>query len=565
MLTDRNVYMAGEKIWFRAYSVNENNGKPDFTFRNLFADLVNEKDSVIVQLVLDNASLRTDGAFNLSESIPTGFYWIRCYTARQLETDSNGIFLHPVYIVNKQRHDEGLYVKKFESNLANNSKFNPSVHFFSERLTSLPGVISTGVIEIKDGYDNPLTVTGSLVNSKDSVITSFKTNSLGLGRLTFLNDSAERYTAIFHVNGQPVRYQLPAVDKTAIQLSVANQTEKTIRAFVTLEDGIPAETHTTILAVQRDSLYYAAVGTGNYGITIPINDFPGGIVRLLLFDDHKTLINERKIYIRKEKVELKIKTDKKKYSERENVSVRVKVTGSNGKPLVSVLNVSVQDESLEQFSDSIEANSFPPSGEFVLDSWLNRHHEKYTADDIDLLMATKKSIFQGRSDPGSNKELRDYDDNNKLQNLIGKIINKKGVAMSDRIVSAIAKNTGVFYMDVDTTGKDGMFNLSIPQGLDSLQLSLQVTDKHQVQALTDTIKIDSFHYPDFSTPVSLKQQFLANNLNTLALLQKYQEDTTITFHGKDWLPPVTDKDSKKRRTELRCIKTDNIHLPNSYE
>jgi hypothetical protein len=100
-------------------------------------------------------------------------------------------------------------------------------------------------------------------------------------------------------------------------------------------------------------------------------------------------------------------------------------------------------------------------------------------------------------------------------------------------------------MDVDTTDKDGVFSLSIPQGFDSLQLSLQVTDKHQVQALTDNIKIDSFHYPDFSTPVSLKQQVLANNLNTLALLKKYQADTTISFHGKDWLPPVTVKAIKK--------------------
>ena len=239
-----------------------------------------------------------------------------------------------------------------------------------------------------------------------------------------------------------------------------------------MKTAVPADTHTTILAVQRDSLYYAAVGTGNYGITIPTDNFPGGIVRLLLFDEHKTLISERKIYIPKENVELEIKPDKKKYSERENVSVHIKVTGPNGKPLASVLNVAVQDEWIEQFSDSIEANTLPPSGEFLLDSWLNRYHIKYAADDIDLLMATKKSIFQQPPDTGLNKEIQDYDDNKKLQNLTGKIINKKGNGISDRIVTAIAKNTGGFFMDVDTTDKDGIFSLSIPQGFDSLQLSL---------------------------------------------------------------------------------------------
>ncbi|HYV53219.1 MAG TPA: hypothetical protein VE933_01420, partial [Chitinophagaceae bacterium] len=97
--------MAGEPIWFRAYNVITRNGTPDLTSKNLFADLVDERDSIIEQLVLDNKNLHTDGAFDLPRSIPTGFYWIRCYTARQLANKSD-IFLHPVYIVNKQLHDE---------------------------------------------------------------------------------------------------------------------------------------------------------------------------------------------------------------------------------------------------------------------------------------------------------------------------------------------------------------------------------------------------------------------------------------------------------------------------
>lgn len=97
------------------------------------------------------------------------------------------------------------------------------MHFFAERLTALPGIISTGVIEIKDSYQNPLSVKGELVNSKDSIITTFNTNILGLARLTFVNAPAEAYTAVFHLNGQNIKYQLRDVDKRAIQLSVVIQ------------------------------------------------------------------------------------------------------------------------------------------------------------------------------------------------------------------------------------------------------------------------------------------------------------------------------------------------------
>src|SRR5437868_13568293 len=100
-------------------------------------------------------------------------------------------------------------------------------------------------------------------------------------------------------------------------------------------------------------------------------------------------------------------------------------------------------------------------------------------------------------------------------------------------------------MDVDTTDNDGTFNLSMPQGFDSLQLSLQVTDKHQVQRPEDSIKIESFHYPNFSTPLSLKQQFLAANVATLSLVKKYHIDTATIFSGEGVLAPVTVKAVKK--------------------
>jgi hypothetical protein len=538
LLTDRSIYLAGEKIWFKTYLVNARNGKPDLSTKNIFADIVNEKDSVIQQFVLDNSGLHTDGALTLPESISSGFYWIRCYTAQQLAGDRNNIFIQPVYVLNKQLHDEGEYAKQYERKFTHNSDLKPSVHFYAERLTAIPGIISTGVIEIKDGYNNPLLIQGDLVNSKDSVITNFKTNSLGLARLTFVNDPAEKYTVVFDVNDNTVKYELPSVNKNSIQLSVANQTAKTIKAFVTLENNVPADMHTTILAVQHDSLYYAAVGTGNYGITIPTEDFPGSIVNLLLFDENKNLVSERKFYIPRENVELSIKPDKKKYAARENVKVHIKLNGSDGKPLASLLNIAVQDESAGQLSDSMEVNKLPPAGDLLLNNWLNINRTKYTAGDIDLLMATRTSILQPLSDTALN-ELQNYDDDKKLQHLTGKIVNKKGIGISDRIVTAMAKNIGGFFMDVDTTDKDGVFNLSMPKGFDSLQFSLQVTDKHLRQTFGDSIKIDNFQYPDFSTPTALKQEFLADNINTLALLKKYHIDTVTIFQGKGWLKPVT--------------------------
>lgn len=545
LVTSRDIFITGEKIWFKAYAVNANDGKLNFENKNLFADIVNDKDSVLQQVVLNNNELHTNGAFDIPDSVATGFYWLRCYTASQVNNGGDGISIHPVYILNKNFHDESAYAKKYISDIKK-EKFSADINFYPERLTAIPGIISTGVIEIKDQDNIPVAANGELLNSKDSVITNFNTNNLGLARLTFLNEPSEKYTAVFYLNGNTLKYQLPAANKSAAQLSVANQSSKSVKAFVTLEEFVPENMHTTILAVQNDSLYYAAVGNGNFGITIPTENFPGGIVRLLLFNDDKQLLCERKIYIAKNNINLEVKAEKKKYGQRENASVNIKVADYNNKPLTTVLNVSVEDESVIQLTDSLQANAPIPSSTFLLNEWLNRYHEKYSNNDIDLLLLTKSSLGTSNENASTNNT-NNYDDNDKLLNLSGKIVDRKGKGISQRIVTIVARNsTQGFYMDADTTDNNGAFNFPVPQAFDSLKFSLQVTTKNNIPLADERIVIDSFHYPLFTTPASIKKQFLAANLNALSVFRKYNIDTTTTFQGKGWLAPVTVTTIKKQ-------------------
>ena len=177
-----------------------------------------------------------------------------------------------------------------------------------------------------------------------------------------------------------IKYLLPAIDHSKVQLSVINQTDKTIKAFVTLEDSTSLNFHTAVLGIHGDSLCYAALGTGNYGTTIPLNNFPGGINSLLLFDEQQHLLAERKIYISKNNVELNIKANKKNYTARENAELNIRITDADKQPLQTTLNIAVEDAWLSQLSDSIETNNFPPSDEFLLNNWLALYHDKYSPE-----------------------------------------------------------------------------------------------------------------------------------------------------------------------------------------
>ncbi|MGC4037184.1 MAG: TonB-dependent receptor plug domain-containing protein [Chitinophagaceae bacterium] len=553
--TDRDLYIAGERIWFCAWALNS--GKIDVTTKNLFADIVNESDSVIEQLVLDNRNFHTQGAFKLPETIPSGFYWIRCYTASQISSINPDILLKPVFVINQRLHDSGVYNYNSEKKIVG-KKNDLSIHFYPERLTRLPNIISTGVLEIKDDYNNPALVNGELVDNKDSVLMNFKTNSLGFARLTFLNRESQTYSAVFHWGNKTVRYNLPDRIKSQVQLSVMRQDAGSVKAFVTLEDDAPSNLQTTILAVQNDSLYYAAVGSGSYGTSIPVSGFPTGVVRLLLFDNNKNLVDERKIFIPGESSVVTINPDKKKYAVREKVDLHVKVTNDKGKPLVSILNVAIQNEWIDKFSDSISLSAMPPSDNLLIEKWLNDNNGKYSDDDLDILMITRKPDVNNKTDEYTEKENYDYDDNTKLANLVGKIVTQKGRAINGDIVTAIARNTNEFFMDADTTIADGSWKIALPQGFDSLKLSLQTSNKKGV-ITTDSIVTDQFRFPAFATPASLKKLLYVNSLNKLSILKKINSTTDISFLGKGWitLAPVTVKAFKQKELNYDASKRIN--------
>ena len=543
--TNRSLYIAGEKIWLKAFVISTATHKISHAENNLFADLVNDNDSVIAKVVLDNKSLNTSATFALPDSLQTGFYWLRAYTMGMLAENTEHIFIQPVYILNKALHDATSYNRQYTTSINKKRNVSAVITFYPERLTGISNVLSAGVLQITDANNNPLTAAGNIVNNNDSVITPFTTNHLGLARITFLYNSGLKYYAVFHINGRDIKYLLPAIDHSKVQLSVTNQQQKSIKAFVTTEDSIKAGFHTTILGINGDSLCFAAVGSGTYGITIPLDNFPGGINSLLLLDDKQHLLAERKIFIDKTVYELSVKANKKNYNERENAILDIKIKDINGKPIKSSLNIAVEDAWFAQLSDSIEMNELPPSNEFELNKFLTQYHDQFSAADIDLLMVASKSAYNLSKNHQNQHNTKDTDDASKLLNVMGRITDKKNNPRKDRIVTAVSKNQNIFFADIDTTKQDGTFKIPLPQNIDSLMLSLQVTDKHRVIINDDKIIIDSFNYPRFKTPVALKEQFLAYNLTAIASIKKYQIDTAITFQGRGWLKPITVKTIKK--------------------
>ena len=544
--TDRRVYAAGEKIWFKAFVLHTLNNRLDTASKNLFVDLVSDNDITIKQLVLNAAALRTNGAIALPDSLPTGYYWLRCYTQHILKTDSSGIFVQPLFI--KNLGNSGT-LDVAERAVKRPALKTPVIQYFPEGGALIAGINSTGALKVSDATGKPLILTGTIVDATDSLVTNFTTNKLGLARISFYPVWFKKYFAMMNINGQNIKYPLTEWSPFAAQIAVTRQAGDFIQAYVTLEDSIYSRKFSTyVLGVSRDSVCFAGVGRGMYQVDIPVANFPGGIATLLLFDGNRHLLSERKIFINKENYSLGVTTDKANYTARDKVHLGLNLADADGKPIVGSLSISVQDTRLMQVSDEIKTDTIAPVETYELNDWLKRNKSMFSAADIDLVMLAQKPSFTNWQQYREVKTT--YADNTTLLlNLQGTVVNHKQQPLKQKIVTALSITGTNPYLALDTTNEGGGFQLPLPANRDSLIIKLQVKNKHDIGE-SDSIVINNFSFPRFATPAYLKHVFAADKQALLQRMSSYHIDTVFIGTGREWLKPVIVKATKQKVTEV---------------
>ena len=573
--TDRTVYAPGERIWFNAVVVNKETNRLSNASKNLMVDLVNDKDSVIAQAVLNAAAFNTNGALSIGPTVENGYYWLRGYTHKILRDNLNGLYLHPIYIINKNTANtpRGYDRAATPKPVAQNSR--PVLQFFPEGGTLATGIQCAVVVKATDSNGNPLTVAGQVQNEADSTIASFATNKFGLARVNFYPEGNHAYAATLQQGGG-AKYPLPAFNPYAGQIAVKSQTNEWINAVVTLEDSIYAKTATTyLLGVSGDSVCFAAVGKGMYSLSIPASNFPGGVASLLLFNGAKSLLSERKVFIGQNNYTVSLKANKKNYAARDKVELNLLVKDANDEPLPASLNISVQDERMQTLSDALETDTLQPAAS--LNEWLTNHPTIAPAD-VDMLMIAQPAQFNNWATYHTTNDIdtamEDNEQTELLTHLHGQLTGRHNKPLKGMVVTEILQNQHDFFFEADTTNAAGKFSLPIPQGRDSLLLNLQVTEKGGYKDTDNTITIDRFTFPTFATPAAAKQKFTAGTASMPSWQKASYADILYSNASEGWLKPVivrtvTEKkenyDASKRSDPLSSIITSDMLQRGGYQ
>jgi hypothetical protein len=553
VFTNKWIYSAGEEVWFKAYCLNALSDRPIHQSKNLFLDIVNDKDSVVSQALMNIKEDKSGGKILLSESLNEGFYWIRAYTRNILKEDTNRIFIKPIYILNPRHSDlralSSANHLKSEANYKDTSL--PQLQLFPEGGSIISGTTATVAFIFRSASGHPLEATGYVTDTRDSTVANFSSSIAGIGKFSFDAWNPRKYVAhIKWANNRTLNYPLPHIDQFASQLSILDQNDQTIHVRISQGDSLYKKNKLThLLAISRDSVCFAANGSDMYDLNIPKNNFPKGKAILFLFDEQGRIVSQRAVYIDSSNIHVSLTADKNVFGPREKVKLAIAVSGPDNHPINALLSVSVTDD---RYGRSAFQSQYPASylyiGAAQLSSSTTTSSDlKASQAEMDMIMMIQKPLYSEWKyglDFGLSKSNNIDDDSNFLR-IQGRIVNKKNEPLIAYMVDLFSDQKDMFR--IDTTDDKGRFTFSLPDFEDGSKFNLKLTNL-EGKAQDGLVLFDKSNFPQVSTPFSLKQRFNLSELGLIRESKARQLDTLTYGSGKGVLSPVTVKTDKTAGT-----------------
>lgn len=319
--TDKTFYLAGERIWFKAYITNASSHTPVTLSKIVYVELLNHENKPVLQTKIA-ADKTGEGSLLLPASIATGTYLLRAYTNWMKNFDTQYFYTQPISIVNT--------IKGIASGLsAAHSMQDAGLTFYPEGghlvadFNNVVGIKAIG----KNGFG--VACTGTIINEKKEIEASFKTDTFGIGSFTFTPQAQSTYTALvnFENDSATFPFTLKVDTKGYVMQLLHNNTDsdlitvavKTSAEYNNLPVYLFVQSHGIFNTVQT-----AAIKDGQIFFTLNKKDLADGIAHFTLFNNNHQAVCERMYFKHPQNIEvLRLRTPKEMYATREKVTIDI--------------------------------------------------------------------------------------------------------------------------------------------------------------------------------------------------------------------------------------------------
>jgi len=387
---DKAWYIAGEKIFFRAWLVDAFTNQPSALSEYVYAELLNTSDSVVAKVKIGKNDGYFSGYIPIPEDVFEGNYTICAYTQYMRNTGVDNVFRKQVFV--------GQPVEKYKFSVAKQRDAEDyDVTFFPEGGYLIQGencIVSFKALT-RDG--SPENITGRLIDEKGVELNKFATLHDGMGGFAIEPLKGKKYFAeCVSSSGKRKRFELPVSRADAYTLSAEKKDDELFLFILSGEDAKKSQKPLFLLVHNKGFIhYFQEINSDQFSLKFDMASFPSGIIQFLLLDDNLNPLSERLIFNRNDNDFAKVdfQTDKTNYSPREAVNAVFKIADNDNNLLPGSFSISVTDnadipvDTTQTILTSLLLTS-ELKGNIPNPSYYFRENDERAAIALDLLLIT---------------------------------------------------------------------------------------------------------------------------------------------------------------------------------
>jgi len=357
--TDRNTYVAGESLWYKAYMVYAYNNILYNHSNILYVELISSDSKIMLRNTTKLLGGLGHGDFKLTDAagIKPGKYQIRAYTNWTRNFEKDFVFKKDIEVLDVFNE----FSETTNDTLAGNSEKNKinntvseketfKVDFFPEGGSLIQDVPSIVAFKAIDAYGNPLKVQGEIYDSNNELVTFFISVHDGMGMFQLQPKAGKTYYAkIKTANYADIEVPLPKADLKGILLSYNDIKGRSVITIKTNESTRleHVEKPVTLRYKSRGLLYFEEkieLSSTKLLLELPKAELPEGISQITLFDGFLKPQSERLVYVEKNKnLKVNLTLDKAFYKAQEQVTLKIASTDSSGVAVPASYSLAVTD------------------------------------------------------------------------------------------------------------------------------------------------------------------------------------------------------------------------------
>lgn len=283
---DKESYLPGETIWFKAYLFEEN--LPTERSTNFYAALYDESGKLVQQQISPVFKGSSDGHFAIPDSINATQLICRAYTSWMLNFDTSMLFTRAIKIIGDKANVDSETVNR-----------PVSLQFFPEGGDLITGAVNT--IAFKSNYDNGLPFNVDAVIKKQEtgeVIMPLTALHDGMGKFDLDIQKGDKYYAEWlDSKGTKQQTWLPDAKTTGVSLKLSLQKDK---MFFNLVNRTNSDSLHILMYMYQKVFYRSNIAVTNtepFTGMVPLKALPAGTMQLTVFDANWQPVAERIAFI----------------------------------------------------------------------------------------------------------------------------------------------------------------------------------------------------------------------------------------------------------------------------